>query len=291
MRRNLFILFSVLILGTIGCGSTDWASRKPDLSALKPAGPPATAIAVWEPAIKHQSDGESAKRGFGGRVYFYDQDQKKPVRINGSVVVYAFDEGEMKPHDSTPTRSYYFAKDDVKKLYSKSKLGHSYNLWVPWDGEGPDGNVKKVSLIVRYVPEKGSSVVSSQAVVYLPGQKGQSELIAKTQWEQQSKNDDTIRRDSFERESALRGPKVTERLVEANDNRPHSMQTATISVPNALVAQSMMASLMSPAPQSIPQPIPHEIQEIQPASYAAEPAPIAPTTSGVVTAGGMKPLK
>lgn len=247
---------------TVGCGSTDWAARKPDLSALKPAGPPATAIAVWEPAVKHESNGEPAKRGFGGRVYFYDQDRRKPVKINGSVVVYAFDEAEVKPNDSSPTRSYFFAKDDVKKLHSKSKLGHSYSFWVPWDSEGPDGNVKKISLIVRYVPKDGASVVSSQAVVYLPGQKGQSELLAKTQWERQRKIEDAARQ--AEGQAALQGPKTRERLVESNDNRPYAMQTATISVPNGLAAQSMMIAGAA-APQ--PAPTPPKTGSVQPAAY------------------------
>lgn len=258
MKRNIFVLLSIFLLVTIGCGSTDWASKRPDFSHLKPAGPPARAVAAWEPAVRH--DGEKTpERGFAGRVYFYDQDARKPVKAKGNVVVYAFDEEDRKPGDNAPTRSYFFAKNDVKKLYSKSKLGHSYNFWVPWDTEGPEGNVKKVSLIVRYLPDVGSSVVSSQAAVYLPGKSGQTELAAKTEWDRITHFEGTIQ----EVAGLKNGPPIKENLIEGNDDRPLRMQTATITVPDNLAAQSMMANRPTP---------PRKKQEIQQATYS-EPKP------------------
>jgi hypothetical protein len=230
-------------------------------TALKPAGPAATAVAVWEPAVRQGSEGAAAQRGFGGRVYFYDQGQTKPVKIDGNVMVYAYDEGTQKPTDVEPARSYYFAKDDVKKLHSKSKLGHSYNFWVPWDSEGASGDVKKVSLIVRYVPEKGASVASSPAVAYLPGQNGQTELLAKTQFDRNNCTEiGGIQQVGFVQEVASTGgPKAEAKLVESNDNRPQSMLSSTITVPNNLAAQSMLAALAAPTQQPVK---PKEIQTV-----------------------------
>jgi hypothetical protein len=172
MFRFRFFFIVILLFTFIGCSGRTWT--KPDFSLWRPSGPPAKTVAVWEPAVKHEA-GQEPQRGFGGRVYFYDQESKKPIKINGNVVVYAFDEENRQPEDNIPTRSYLFDKNDVKKLYAKSKLGASYNFWVPWDSEGPEGDAKKVSLIVRYIPEVGSSVVSSQAVVYLPGKLSQTQ--------------------------------------------------------------------------------------------------------------------
>ncbi|MDR0705376.1 MAG: hypothetical protein LBF88_10365 [Planctomycetaceae bacterium] len=226
----------------IGCSGTSWT--KPDFSVLRHSGPPSKAVAVWEPAVKHES-GQEPQRGFGGRVYFYDQEAKKPIKINGNVVVYAFDEENRNPDDNAPTRSYLFDKDDVKKIYSKSKLGPSYNCWVPWDSEGPDGNAKKVSLIVRYIPEVGSSVVSSQAVVYLPGKlnqmQTQTELMAKTGNNEFSnpKTNGTIQQVAHWNQNQRDRPmnvinndskrsQPTEFPVESNDNRPPTMKISTI---------------------------------------------------------------
>lgn len=240
----------------LGCSSSGLTKKKPefgkpDLSSILPPGPPTKAVAAWDPAVRHAGD-ETPQRGFGGRVYFYDSEAKKPIKIKGNIVVYAFDEENRKPDDNAPTRSYYFAKDDVKKLYSKSKLGHSYNLWVPWDAEGPDGKVKKVSLIVRYVPDSGASVVSSQAIVYLPGKANQDSMLAQKEWQQQHEDvEKAIRQVSYLTESEIRKnvanlPKPEERLIESNENRPIAMQTATISIPSRY-SQGMEQALKMPS--------------------------------------------
>ncbi|MDR1963365.1 MAG: hypothetical protein LBQ50_06270 [Planctomycetaceae bacterium] len=248
-------LILLVLLHSIGCNSTGGLT-KPDFSALKPAGPAAKALAIWEPAVKHEAESQP-KRGFGGRVYFYDQEARKPIKVKGNVVVYAFDEENRRHDDNVPTRSYFFEANDVKKLYAKSKLGHSYNFWIPWDEEGPDGKAKKISLIVRYVPEVGSSVVSSQAAVYLPGKFGQTELVAKAEWDSVTKQEGTIQQVSYQNRNTQNGNNVSnflnninntnntnnandlndskntkpeERIVESNDNRPTTMKTSTIDV-------------------------------------------------------------
>ncbi|MCL2743973.1 MAG: hypothetical protein FWE67_08985 [Planctomycetaceae bacterium] len=248
--KNLTVSVLLLLVFTTGCSSTSWTKSKwykPDMSSLLPAGPPVKSLAAWEPAVRH-SGLEKPERGFGGRVYFYDDGGTKPIKVKGCVVVYAFDEENRKHDDNAPTRSYFFAKDDVKKLYSKSKLGHSYNFWIPWDSEGPDGKSKKVSLIVRYVPDKGSSVVSSQAVVYLPGKAGQTEMLAKEEWNkrqeqlavwnvrhlvngimQTSHSEEQI--SEFKPIEAYKQTSLQERLLEENGNRPQMMKTATIAIP------------------------------------------------------------
>ena len=151
---------------------------KPDLSVLKPAGPVTKVVAAWEPAV---SNGEKPMRGFGGRVYFYDQDQTRPIKVDGTVVVYLFDEDGRTADDNKPDEGIVFDAKTLnsKGVYTKSKLGHSYNLWVPLDAAGPEGPAKKVSLIVRYIPKQGASRVSSQSVVHLPGRRSET-FVAQT---------------------------------------------------------------------------------------------------------------
>lgn len=277
MKRIIFALLSILVPALVGCGSTDWATA-PDLSALKPAGPPARAVAVWEPAVKHNGE-QTPERGFGGRVYFYDQDARKPVKVKGNVVVYAFDEENRESGDNSPTRSFFFAKDDVKKLYSKSKLGHSYNFWIPWDTDGPDGKVKKISLIVRYLPDVGSSVVSSQAAVYLPGKTGQTEMMAKAEWDRVVNFEGTIQQVAYLKETNVdrNCPPTKENLIEGNDNRPRTMLTTTITVPDNL-SQGLQAALATPAPLQ---------QREAPMTVYAQGSP-APTGAPAVNAEGKK---
>ena len=201
------ITLTICFVLTSGCMSLP----KADLSALKPPGPVTAVLAAWEPAV---SNGEDSMRGFGGRIYFYDQEMLRPVKIKGTVVVYAFDEDERSPWDAKPDEGFVFDSKTLnsKSVYSKSKLGHSYNLWIPIDKAESDSPLKKVSLIVRYIPEKGSSIVSAQTTTHLPGRSDQERLSAKAGVSEQSDL-----RSAWE-----------ERTIEPDFNRSRAMQSATI---------------------------------------------------------------
>jgi hypothetical protein len=207
------LLALALALFLTGCVS---ALKVPqiDLSGLKPPGPVATVVAAWEPAV---SNGDNPQRGFGGRVYLYDQE--RPVKAKGTIVVYIFEEDGRKPGDEKPNEGLVFTEKmlNTKGVYQKSKIGHSYNLWVPVDAAGPDGPAKKVSLIVRYIPEKGSSIVSSQTTAHLPGRRNGEVVVAQTDW--------NIRTETMpiQQVSAHREP--TERPASA---RPQTLEAVTI---------------------------------------------------------------
>ena len=162
-----------LSVALIGCTSIP----KPDMSALKPAGPVTSVVATWEPAM---SNGDNPMRGFGGRIYFYDQEKNRPIKVDGTVIVYIFDEDGRVPGDAKPNEGLVFDEKTLKKLYSKSKIGHSYSLWVPLDEAGAERPARKVSLIVRYIPKKGATQVSSQATVYLPGKNIEKFIVHQT---------------------------------------------------------------------------------------------------------------
>ncbi|MDR2642421.1 MAG: hypothetical protein LBC74_06465 [Planctomycetaceae bacterium] len=233
-------------LATVGCSSMS-TLRKPDLTVLLPPGPAETVSALWTPAIQ---TGEQPQRGFGGRVYFYDNKEKKPIKVDGTIAVYAFDETNRKPNDNEPSRVYTFAKEDVKKSYTKSKLGHSYNLWIPWDADGPDGDAKKISFFVRYIPDKGDSIISQQVTSYLVGKNITNETLAKneqnniqqTTFNNTEKFIDAMRQQP---ENLTNNPEnlphklnnYTEHLIETNNNRPKKMKTTTINLKPNLESQ------------------------------------------------------
>jgi hypothetical protein len=236
-HTTLLTLLTLFSFCLVGCSATS-AFKTPDFSAWKPAGPAAKTIAAWEPAIKHNGD-KPAERGFGGRVYFYDASERKPIKVKGNVVVYAYDEEGRKVDDNVPTVSFAFDQKDLDRNYSKSKLGHSYNLWIPWDSQGADGKAKKVTLIVRYIPDKGSSVLSSQVAVHLPGKMDEKMMLA-GQPTALGIDANGIQQVGYRVSATMpqdasidpHSPKPEERMIEANENRPQTMHTATISIPN-----------------------------------------------------------
>lgn len=228
MKKRIILLNCLALFAFSGCIS---APKSPDFSAMKPPGPVTTVVAAWEPAV---SNGEEPKRGFGGRVYLYDQAMLRPVKAKGTLVVYVFEEDGRLPGDERPNEGLVFNAKTLnsKGIYVKSKMGHSYNLWVPVDAAGPEGAAKKVSLIVRYIPEKGSSVVSAQATAHLPGRRSDGTMLAAhPEWHIQQESG-LIQQASVQRSPAEHPVSQQRQRVEArmlgHDDRPTTMQAVTI---------------------------------------------------------------
>lgn len=127
---------------------------------------PMKVVAVWTDTVLSQGMAPST-RGFGGRIMFYAVEGGKPVKARGTLTVYAFDETGRDVAASKPDRKYVFTAEQFEKHYSKSALGHSYSVWLPWDGAG--GPFREISLMVRFQPENGPAVIGEPAKQHLPG--------------------------------------------------------------------------------------------------------------------------
>ena len=127
---------------------------------------PLKIVAFWTDTVR-TSPGQPAMRGFGGRLMFYENRDGKPVKVAGSLAIYAFDEANRDPENPKPDRKFVFPAEQFDKHYSKSELGHSYSFWIPWDPVG--GETRQVSLICRFTPVQGGAVVSDQVKQLLPG--------------------------------------------------------------------------------------------------------------------------
>ncbi len=123
--------------------------------------------AIWTDSVL-QTANKPATRGFGGRLMFYGKADSAAIKTEGTLVVYAFDEANRDPRNVTPNRKFVFTAEQFGKHYSKSELGHSYSVWIPWDVAG--GDQKEISLIARFIPKDGGAVVvSDQSKHILPG--------------------------------------------------------------------------------------------------------------------------
>lgn len=159
-----------LALALTGCQPLD---LKPSSSLFSGRddrpGVPASLTAVWSNAVLQRADGTHA-RGFGGRLMFYGSKKQTPIRVDGTLVVYAFDEKDRNPDDPRPDRKYVFTRQQFASHYSKSDLGHSYSIWIPWDEA--NGSLKEVSLMARFVSVEGEAIVGEQVKLTLPGTSG-----------------------------------------------------------------------------------------------------------------------
>lgn len=164
--RPVQLLMAMLSLTVSGCqfapslSSSGWSWSK------KAPVVPDRILTVWSDSVLHQQ-GLPGVRGFGGRVYFYQAPSTDPIEIDGGVAVYVFDANQLDPKDQKPIRKYVFTADQLSEHMSKSSLGPSYSLWLPWDEVG--GESRRLSLITRFEGREGGTVISDPSIKLLPG--------------------------------------------------------------------------------------------------------------------------
>lgn len=180
-HRIILILLALaglaVLLSVPGCASTkkSWKharngdfKRAVGLKSDKPAPAeiPHRIVSTWTDTVL-QRTGQTPQRGFGGRLIFFTRGVEDPVRVDGQLVVYAFDESDREKHETHPTRKYVFPRDEFARRESESQLGPSYSVWLPWDEVG--GKMKQISLIAKFEPHGGTYVLGEQTKHLLPG--------------------------------------------------------------------------------------------------------------------------
>lgn len=163
---RLLLLLVCLCLGP-GCAQLQLSRPIPWLpGAEEPAVPPAKVVALWTNAVLQQPN-RAATRGFSGKLMFFGARGNKPVPVDGSLVVYAFVEEGRAADEVKPDRKFVFTPEQFAGHYGRSKLGHSYSVWLPWDDAG--GPQTEISLIARFTPTEGPTIVGEQTKHVLPG--------------------------------------------------------------------------------------------------------------------------
>lgn len=167
MRAILLILCSTTLLG--GCASMP-SSENWKISKLfkkddkpEPYPNPVRMAAMWT-ADTLSAPGKTTTRGFGGRLFFYNEkSQAVPVEGELQVVGYIEESDGLPPQ----TRRFAFTKEQFTSHYSQSDLGASYSIWVPWDAEG--NPCQKVILVASFTTAEGKVVQGPPTLVALPG--------------------------------------------------------------------------------------------------------------------------
>ena len=173
---SLYLLAALVVCAGCSTGKSkswkfakNWDVRRlVGLKSNKPAPPeiPMRLASSWTDTVLNKT-GQKPQRGFGGRLTFFEQDNETPVRIDGQLVVYAFEETEGQPRSTQPTRRYVFPQDQFVQHENESPLGPYYSVWLPWDEVG--GERKNISLIARFEPVGGPLIMGEQTRHLLPG--------------------------------------------------------------------------------------------------------------------------
>lgn len=138
-----------------------WPWKKDESKQL-----PERILPVWTDSVLHQPN-QPGVRGFGGRIYFYAKEDTDPIEIDGSLAVYVFDADDISVNSQKPLRKYVFTADQFREHMSKTSIGPSYSIWLPWSEIG--GPPRRLSLIARFEGREGGTTISDPTIKLLPG--------------------------------------------------------------------------------------------------------------------------
>lgn len=117
----------------------------------------------------YTKEGKPPTRGFGGRIYFYNE-KSQAVPVDGELIVYGFDD-TVRDHSGASMESadkkFRFTPEQFTTHFSESQLGASYSIWIPWDAA--PGMQKKIMLIPTFKPKDGPVIRGNAATLLLPG--------------------------------------------------------------------------------------------------------------------------
>jgi hypothetical protein len=125
-------------------------------------------VCLWEAAEGVGLDGLPT-RGFAGQILFFVKGQPQPVRINGNVRIYVFDDQGTAEEQSRPLHEFNFPAEAWNSYLTQTNLGSAYQLFVPYTRKG--GNFAKCEVRVRLTGQDRLPVYSKMAMITLPGRR------------------------------------------------------------------------------------------------------------------------
>lgn len=243
MTKRISLMAGAVLLAA-GCTTTDFQSLDRVAEKLRLVendpkiqtsefGSPKKMVAIWTDAVYTQP-GYAPIRGFGGRLYFYNE-KSEPIPVEGQLAVYGYDDSVKGSPARKPDRKFVFTSDQLTQHFSPSQLGASYSVWVPWDEVG--GVRKAITLLPVFTSPDGNVIMGQQTFNVLPGSVPENvEAPPQGHFTPLSPTADSgVRPASFERtEQAAAVPRdrwqQTHTFVPKNDSRKR-LRSTTIQVP------------------------------------------------------------
>ncbi len=249
-RCCTFSVYCVLTIGVLtvtGCQWTPKASKslwpwKKD----EPKPTPDRILPVWTDTVLHQTN-QPGIRGFGGRIYFYGKENTDPVEVDGSLAIYAFDADDLTPSMQAPLRKYVFPAEQFATHMSKSSIGPSYSIWLPWGEVG--GPPKRLSLIARFEGKDGGTTLSDSTIKLLPGVPEQKQDSSVAKKNEPAANPIRLAGHSQVQPSGTEGSKDSDREVHTIDIPPsfqRHLQSDSLRKPIGPTSAPADSSLVQP---------------------------------------------
>ncbi len=123
-------------------------------------------ICIWEQAEGRDPNGLPC-RGFAGQLLFLANRNAAPVEVEGDVRIYLFDNVGSPEEQARPLRQFDFDSEAWKMHLTKSAVGPSYSVFVPYVRRGQSN--AQCALRVRLEAKNGPTIFSELSSLPLKG--------------------------------------------------------------------------------------------------------------------------
>ena len=164
------LLLLPLLAGCSGARLFTWPWQKDKIVTADAKNPVHRIVCMWEPSEGRRPDGMPA-RGFAGQILFFTRTSSTPVRVEGDVKIYVFDDQGPNGNPTLPISEFDFLKSPEGDTWNRhltiTTLGPSYNVFVPYMRRG--GHQARCALQLRLVANGDAPIFSDVATIVLPG--------------------------------------------------------------------------------------------------------------------------
>ena len=126
-----------------GCTTFDLDLADFGRSSTEDTAQVAEIVCLWEAAEGIGLDGLPT-RGFAGQVLFFPRGQPEPIRIDGDIMIYVFDDHGTEAEQARPLHQFEFPAVAWNSFLYKTNLGPAYQLFIPYTRKG--GNFASCAL-------------------------------------------------------------------------------------------------------------------------------------------------
>ena len=182
LKCGMLTGLATLLFATAGCSTIDvnlpWEKSIPTASEKHPV---REVMALWQPGEGRGLD-QLPTRGFAGQILFFAAGIKTPVKVDGDVTIYVFDDVGTREEQKKPIHQFNFDAGSWNTYLTKTNFGPAYQIFIPYTRKG--AHQANCALRIKLEPVSGSKMFSDVANVVLkgekkPGEQNDGEQVAK----------------------------------------------------------------------------------------------------------------
>jgi hypothetical protein len=189
-RRTLVCLALFGLLLSSGCATLDipWVNQMPEAGRRNPV---VQIVCMWEPSEGRDPQGAPC-RGFAGQILFLGNRGGTPVKVDGDVSVYVFDDLGAEEEQATPIHQFNFDAGAWNRHLQKGSLGPAYYCFIPYTR--PGNTAANCTLRLKFTPKEGQMLTSDASHIAMRG-KSRTPEVAEEYASQHPQAFHTSRRD------------------------------------------------------------------------------------------------